>query len=968
MSSSVRKYIRNKVIYFSLFLALGIVFFASRKADAAHQNAVIICLIDDMSNSYKTQVFYTGKNIEMGRISQFLPNDTLIIDEEDERLSLLNFDKWSYEGGAKGVNEYPSFQVTVSNEGAGQTSVYYYNSEGKQEPISFITGSEKAGEDFEEVGDITYDGTDIDNSDVVLQTPLTFPADITLDATAADINRAYTIADTLGGGFNDALSFINGGKSFTSVNQLISTAYGLCIIENGGTYTNSQGLKYSVTYNSTSSDGNGYSYKCKIQDKNDNYYSELYGGKSNSDVESSLSTKSGSFVWKMKKGYKKSAMGQDMEDGVKNQIANRYSVDYEDTTYITWQHLFLQAGILYSEGVTYANQSDIYTLEGMESSITDFFRKLLDSVSGFVNVYSMEELIFNKGVRGTQAFYMGTFNRNFESYLLNMFLIFAAISVSLVFLVIIRMIMKKQLSTANKHERASFLESVKDLLISLFFMAFSWGAIKLLMILNYRFVDIFSTIVGDKTLQKITAGGVIIGGIVVKFTYFILEIYINYVYIIRGLVIAALIIVAPLFIIAFNFGQKGKEMFWAWFRELTGSIFLQSMHALVYGIIIVASVGSRGIEGIVMIAAIIPLTSMFKTITGSGGDTILQTAASLTRTTGETMGSMASVAGQVAGSMAQGMGNVAGTALETFGGPIGEGLGGLTKGLGQVVSGATQTAAGVMNAGIGTGLEVSTIGGGNKSGGWSEIGSGLSKQVNAVSDMTSGLVGAAGSGGNKEKPDGDSGGPGGLGLSGAGGVDASPSGGGNSGGIPVNADNHAQRKAALDAMYNNDFMKEMKGAKLSPQAAGMGDGSWTKKGPDGRSAAEQSYAVPLNTARKDLTDAQIKAADAIRNYKADRADGNLSHFNKQYGSDYARVHTETVEGKQCEVITFGKYLDTAPQAPASQPAPQPQAPVQQVAPAPPTQVNTTVVQTQPVANSTVMSGAGQVNPNPPQGT
>ena len=922
---SIKKYIRNKVIYFSFFLAMGILFFASQKADAAHQNAAIVCLIDDASNSFKTQVFYTGQAIEMGRISQFLPKNLQIVDGEDERLNLYDLTARSASGEEVGEDSEYYTLVRISNDNAGETSVSLVGSGGTIYPIVALNGVSSSSSyngintNLEENGYYNFDNTEGSEAEYY-PTPLTFPADTSLDANSAEINRAYEIADVLGGDFNNALYFINGGKSFTSTKELISTAYGLCVIENGHNFTNSQNMNYSVSYSNTSND-NGYTYKCSILDKNAgqvNYYEQLYNPNYGNgvDLADALSSKSGSYVWKIKKGYKGCSYDEEMEDGTKNQIANRYGDDTLDTTYITWQHLFLQASIYYAEGITYANQADIYHIEGMESSVTQFFQKLLDGVSGFVNIYSMEELIFNKGVRGSKAFFMGTFSKSYEQYLLNMFLIFAAISVSLVFFVVVRMIFKRQLSTANAFERASFADSVKDLLISLFFMSFSWGAIKLLLILNYQFVDIFSTLVGSKTLQRIAAGGILIGNIVVKFTYFILEIYINYVYIIRGLVIAALIIVAPLFIIAFNFGQKGKQMFWAWLRELTGSIFLQSLHALVYGIIIVASTGSRGIEGIVMIAAIIPLTSMFKEITGSGGDTILKTAGSLTKTTSETMGNAAQLAGNAASSLASGAGQLAGTLAGSFTG-VGASIGGqIGKGVGDAVGGVTEMAGGMIAAGIGTGLDVSQIGGGSSlmSSGSKTMSRGFSKSVSGETNAVGAAMGYAI--GKSGGPGGD-GGPGGNGDDdGIANTNLTASGGPQPSHDP---ESHQRRKEALDSLHGNAFLKAMQDARIAPS----GEGSWTTTHGEHK-AVEQQYAVPAGMALKDMTKSQEAAYRAIQNYKSDRANGTLDHFNKQYGSDYARVSTQMIDGRAHEVLTFGKYI--APPQPASQPAPAPSAP------------------------------------------
>lgn len=934
---STIKYLRNKVIIFSLFLVIGMVFFMSRKADAAHQNAAIICLIDDMSFSYKTQVFYTGEEIEKGRISQFLPNSYQQVDSVNDRIKLLEEDVYSDKGEKKASDKYPHWKVVISSGSAGRVQIFLEEDSSTSNPIRAIMnkGTEEAR--------VYQNGEDN------ILAPLTFPNNPKVDATSADINRAYTIAETLGDGFNDALTFINGGESYTSVNQLISAAYGLCIINDGKTFTGptnpgSEAKNYILYHNTSSKDGKGYLYTCSIYNKEDT--SDMYAP-DYTKSKVGAPKKSGEFVYAVKKGYKDANHNDVMEDGTQNQLADLYDSKYKDTTYITWEHLFLQAGMYYAEGITYANQADLYSMTALENSLTGFFRDILDGLSGLINTYTMEDLIFNNGVRGSKAFYLGTFNKNWTPYLLNMFLIFTAIAVSLVFLIIVRIILKRQLATANVFERASILEGFKDLLVSLFFIAFAWGAIKVLMIVNTKFVNIWATLVGTKTLQTVNASSIIIGGVIIKFIYFMLEIFVNYTYIIRGLVIAALIITSPLFILSINFGQKGKTMFTAWLKEIIGSIFLQSFHAFIYGLLIVASVGVRGIESIVILAALIPLTNMFKDITDSGGDSILKTAQSLSQTTGQVTGQAVQIGAHFAG---KGLGTAAGFAI---GGPGGAALG-ATMG-----EGVGDMAGGVFGVGSGMGLDMSGIGGGSKltSSGFSQFKKGADTVTDGVTKAAAGAGGGMG---------------GAMGGAGGGGI---PSGGG--GGVPsenslaelresINGKTYGtsmmvQRNGSIDAqglsseasrinnlsyserMTESPVMKDSKLAEQSLLDAGpkgksvsspnypsydsnsalknmMGNQNLKNLGnglgavhvdESGKRYVERAYSLSSNTASRDMNEAQNNIYNAMKEHRAGKRDGDLRAFNKKFGADASTLTRikDPDTGGYNSTLTFIKYLD-----------------------------------------------------------
>jgi len=717
------KYVKNKIIYFSVFLALGLVFFMAKSVSAGHQNAYIACLIDDLSYMYKTQVFYSSTEIEGGRVAQFFSHDYFIVDDAtgEGRLSIMSPDRQTPVSTVDDTNG--TFTVLVDPYDKGRISVQFND-------VTSITEYAIAHSTIFQIDDV---------KDLCL--PLTFPSG-TADCTAADINRAYTIADELGTNFRDALLFINDGEGYTSISQLTAAAYGLMITANGKTLVGPSGRTYKLSFAKDSTDDNGYEYLCTITDTQASVKNSIMNRYAPNTVidTSSQRTSSDKFVWKVKKGYKASTYDEEMEDGSLNKVAsNSYGVD---TTYISWEHLFMTAGVLYAEGITYSNQADLYQTDAMESSVVSLVRNLLMGLTSWMNLYEMEDLIFNNGVRGSNAFYYGAFSKNWTPYLINLYLIFSAIVVSLVFISIVRIILKKQTSTANLNSRISLFDGIKDLIISLFLISFAWGVIRVIMLVNYEFVGIWANLVDDRTLADIGGGGgsfTVLSGVVVQFTYFMLQIYTNYAYIIRGLFLAALIITSPLLLFAFNFGITGKKITSEFIRQFIGTVFMQSFHAFVYAFLIIASTGARGIEGIVIAGAIIPLTSMFKRIVGCGGEEALEFANKLSNSTGATVGSVISAGAGVLGSAVATGSTLIGGAV---GGPAGAIIGSTVGGMAE---GGIKAMGGGMQAGVGVGADASTIGGGG-----ANIGRGLGNVASGLEEINSSYLSgldAAASGG-----------------------------------------------------------------------------------------------------------------------------------------------------------------------------------------------------------------------------
>lgn len=670
------KYLKSK-IYFAVFSFIVAFFtFVYMSNALARDNAYLACFIDDTSFMYKTNVLYTGSEIEANRISPCTGYNFLGVSDNNgfvnSRVRIRDF-------------EYEGTTDLFSNSDGGYVSLSFPSSNGGKAVLK-VAGAAANGIT---VSEFFSKLENINASEGHYIQPLTFPASSSgRNATSADINRAYSVQAAIADDFKNALLYINDGKSFTSVDSLVETAYYLVTAGDGSIIQNQFGTSYVIHFTD-----NG----AEITDDDILYKIKISEASSPSDVYSNVERQSQMFCWKVKKGYVECYNGQTMEDGTVNYL-NPTGLE-NDTEYITWEHLFVEAGILYAQGITYANQADIYAISELENSLVSTLRDLLNGMRSLLQLYSMEDCIFNNGIRGSSAFVLGVYPNSWTSNLATVYLIFALIALSMVGISLITLITKKQYSTISASARMSLIDGIKDLFVALMFIAFAWAICKLLFLVNYKFVNIWKYFVGSKTLAQIGGGYTTLAAIIYQFVYFVINIYTNVLYILRQLFVPVLIVISPLTIILYSFGQKGKAITSFWLKELLGNIFIQSCHAFAYGFILVCSNGLRGIESIVVCASIIPFSIFLKDLFGIGGDKILKQASSMANTGVNTIGTGITVASQALGNSLDGLGHALDTGYSS-------GLGHMAGGFLQSTGGFVKSVGGGANMGLGLGTQL----------------------------------------------------------------------------------------------------------------------------------------------------------------------------------------------------------------------------------------------------------------------
>jgi len=308
-------------------------------------------------------------------------------------------------------------------------------------------------------------------------------------------------------------------------------------------------------------------------------------------------------------------------------VTVKWKMQKSDGTWISWSAIAYEAFYNYSlEGDEAVNVNNIYA--DMNSNVfTDiivgFFSMALDSIRSALGLWSMDELIFNQGIRET-AYLGGIFPANWEAILWTLFSVFEIFGAAMLLAGVIISVVHKALSTTNVIERMHLMGKIQDLIICAVILALLPFALRILMSLSTSLTQISYDIIPDGTdgkkaeidalTKRFTASNGTIGGLVGQFMYFGIQIYFNFYYAIRAFSVPVLIIMSPLFVcgICLSTGKKQQAMQWS--RELISFIFMQPIHAFCMALILLLPLSSHPFDNIIALYALIPLSQTLKTL------------------------------------------------------------------------------------------------------------------------------------------------------------------------------------------------------------------------------------------------------------------------------------------------------------------------------------------------------------------
>lgn len=449
-------------------------------------------------------------------------------------------------------------------------------------------------------------------------------------ASQADLDRATWVGDTLVQDFNNAISMVHnavqeyGDKDIENMNEN-QFANMIRIIANAARTAQNKGSAsfsyHGVTFNVKNGVTNGENIRPPKGVPADAYVTFTLKG--HSDV-------SKAFIEYVPKGYRKDAHGRkDMEPMYDSLNGTFQSIVEEkgdkDLLNLNWMLVALQSNSNWSaNNMTFTNIGDITQTSKFEQFITDMASNLLAGLRQMLGLYTSSDLIMNGGTRGTDNYFKGIMPQIWMKSADVLHWISYALSWMLIIGAVVKLLVQRNIAAINPSQRVDMINGIKNLMIVGFALSIYDVAFAGLTEMNYLIVDMLSKSgTGIETFGQAPVSSGMLASVIVGIVFFCLDVYFNFFYIARALMVAILYAVGPLYVASIAFGEKYRQIFGNYCKELIGNIFVQSFQAILVVFFVGISIfGSlRTIETMVLLFCFIPMTKFFKESIGASGST-----------------------------------------------------------------------------------------------------------------------------------------------------------------------------------------------------------------------------------------------------------------------------------------------------------------------------------------------------------
>ncbi|GEL05525.1 hypothetical protein [Rummeliibacillus stabekisii] len=259
--------------------------------------------------------------------------------------------------------------------------------------------------------------------------------------------------------------------------------------------------------------------------------------------------------------------------------------------------------------------------------IWDIFESLaesaLNSFLKFFEIDTLKSLVFGKPNTRTELVW-ATFQENELTQAFSP--IFNTMTTIAGFALVIFIIfagMRFSSSSLMASRRNEFFESAKDLIFVVLLLYNLPLIYDLLFEINSAFLNIFSSAYDSPLgeFKKSYKKNGILGWIVIQLVLLGLGIWANFFYLMRKVTLVILMGIGPIMVVCWMF-PRWKGITQAWFKELSGTIFIQTIHAFVFWTIAIFSKSTDGfIASVIVYIIFIPLTEQLRRLVGMGGDT-----------------------------------------------------------------------------------------------------------------------------------------------------------------------------------------------------------------------------------------------------------------------------------------------------------------------------------------------------------
>ncbi|MFI3211463.1 MAG: hypothetical protein R3Y64_10505, partial [Peptostreptococcaceae bacterium] len=262
---------------------------------------------------------------------------------------------------------------------------------------------------------------------------------------------------------------------------------------------------------------------------------------------------------------------------------------------------------------TFASLDKVIVPGPFTLAINDLFDTFYRQLKFFLGLSEIEELVFTKSVR-QDTYWMGIMPVSWFKSTTMLHTICQVIAWTLMGASIVRMLLKKQLTTMNIGERVSLMEGFRDLIMASFLLGLTPFLLYTLAQGNMALVQLFesSSQFSGGLRTSLTGNSGALGITAINFAFLVLSIYYNALYILRGVTICILFAISPLCVFSLTLGGSKRQAFENFVRILTSQIFLQSIHALILSFFTSLSSTSviTSFELFMILVSIIPITGL----------------------------------------------------------------------------------------------------------------------------------------------------------------------------------------------------------------------------------------------------------------------------------------------------------------------------------------------------------------------
>lgn len=333
--------------------------------------------------------------------------------------------------------------------------------------------------------------------------------------------------------------------------------------------------------------------------------------------------------WRMSRGYYASGSREQI-------IYDETASASNEAEFVTWRVVVFEALQNSSlAGDSKVGVSDVY---GSGFKIGDLIARALsvavESLKSILKLWSVDELVFNRGsVRGTDAYVHGIFPSGWEPLIWSFFAIFELFALLTVLYSIVTIVIRRSFATANRLAMMRAWETVKDLISVVIILSILPMFLQAIMTFSSSLTTIFYSALGEdaksvvSVRNQISADSGTIAGCVLQIVYLGMDIYFNFFYALRALTVALMIIIAPICVVSLTFDNNLKNITSEWIRELLANVFIQPVQALILTIVLLLPSTGHGFDSVIMMYAVIPITSVVRNMFfGNGGNIIDRTA------------------------------------------------------------------------------------------------------------------------------------------------------------------------------------------------------------------------------------------------------------------------------------------------------------------------------------------------------